>query len=131
MPKKIKALLGLMLLSIVLSSAHALIKGKFSPLIGPLITMLLVFGLLGADESVRSILIFFGWLSVVYGGFAVLMLLIVMPLGLKQGVLQYVALLSTLGLAFLQSGFFVWCLKQTDVIHWMKQRSSAELQAAS
>ena len=126
MPKKVKALVGLMLLSIVLSTLNALMRDKLSPLIGPMITTLLLFGLLSGDETTRSILMFFGWLGVIYGGFALLMLLIMMPQGLKEGVPQYIALFFTLATALGQSSFFVWCLKREDVIMWMRKRSPTE-----
>lgn len=88
--------------------------------LGGIFNCLMIYGAVRGREGMRTILIGLSVVSLVFGGLG---LLFSLGVALSSFRLAYFLAVFVGGLGVLQSVYFIWCLKQSDVQSWMFKRS--------
>lgn len=127
MPAKLKVLLGLLAVAISFNLLGAVLAGSVSSMISLGVNMLLLVGVLRGKEGARNILIGLAILGLAFGGFFLIIGVIALSTGRPQDIVEGTVVVLSSGFVLFQCGFFIWCLRQRDVQHWMFQKSMGDV----
>jgi hypothetical protein len=118
MPGKLRALLVVMGLAVLWNVGVGLMGGG-TAWVSAVIGVLLAVGVLRGNEGVRTLLIGLAALGLLFGAIGILLGLAIAATGSLAGI----AVLGGSVIGAGQNAFTIWCLRQTDVQHWMFNKS--------
>jgi hypothetical protein len=117
MPKKLLVLVVWLALGTLMQIVQAARGGDATAWVSPVVSILLIIGVLKGSEGARLWLMFGAIVGLVVGGLGAVLL---MALGKGLGIILGIAIIA---LAAAPAAYMLWCLRQEDVQKWMFYRS--------